>query len=369
MRTDDPAVLYLLVGPARVAVEPVQQFLRDFAAQGCSPSSVRSYAYVLLRWWRWLLVVGVEWNRATPAEVGDFVLWLPLASKPERPGTTMDRKGAVNPITRKRLLDQRYQPRTVRHSNAVVRSFYEYWIDEETGPLINPVQLARGRLGGVRRVHAHQNPLEPVVPGARLRYNPRVPKSTPRAMSDERWAEVFGGLRSHRDRALLALAVSNGARASELLGMRLCDVDWGEQKIRVVRKGSRAEQWLPASAESFVWLHLYLASLGSPLGSDERLWWTLRRRERGLGLVRQPLTYDALRAVLRRVNAMLGTNWSMHDLRRSSSPYLGDANTSANVIWPRPGTSACAASRATSKPGLAAVHQATEALAGPRRRG
>jgi integrase/recombinase XerD len=29
------------------------------------------------------------------------------------------------------------------------------------------------------------------------------------------------------------------------------------------------------------------------------------------------LTYDALRAVLRRANAALGTNWTMHDLRHT----------------------------------------------------
>lgn len=44
---------------------------------------------------------------------------------------------------------------------------------------------------------------------------------------------------------------------------------------------------------------------------------TLRRR--GPGKCRQPLTYDALRAVLRRANALLGTNWTMHDLRHTAA--------------------------------------------------
>jgi len=30
-----------------------------------------------------------------------------------------------------------------------------------------------------------------------------------------------------------------------------------------------------------------------------------------------PLTYDALRAVLRRANDHLGANWTMHDLRHT----------------------------------------------------
>lgn len=75
----------------------------------------------------------------------------------------------------------------------------------------------RGRRG---RPNAHHNPLQPFRPEGRIRYNPKLPKAKPRAMPDERWRDLFAGLRSNRDRALLAIAISNGARASELLGMR-----------------------------------------------------------------------------------------------------------------------------------------------------
>jgi integrase/recombinase XerD len=161
--------------------------------------------------------------------------------------------------------------------------------------------------------------VEPFRPEGRVRYNPKIPKGRPRAMPDDRWAEVFGRLGSHRDRAILALAISNGARAGELLGMRAGDLDWGDQRIRVVRKGTLAEQWLPASPEAFVWVRLYVAELGSPLAGDEPLWWTVRRRDCGVGPARRPLNYEALRAVFRRVNAVLGTNWSMHDLRHTAA--------------------------------------------------
>ncbi|MFF2063303.1 site-specific integrase [Streptomyces sp. NPDC058200] len=135
-------------------------------------------------------------------------------------------------------------------------------------------------------------------------------------MPDERWNELFSAIRSNRDRAILALAVSTAARASELLGLRGADLDWGDQLAQVRRKGSGVQQWLPASAESFVWLRLYLEELGP----DTPVWWTLRRRERsGEVLERWPLTYEALRAVLRRANTALSTNWTMHDLRHTSA--------------------------------------------------
>lgn len=112
--------------------------------------------------------------------------------------------------------------------------------------------------------------------------------------------------------------MSDGARASELLGLCGADLDWGEQLVRVTRKGTGAQQWLPASGDAFVWIRLYLDDLGS-IETGQPLWWTLRRRDRGQGLRRQPLNYEALRAVFRRVNTTLGTNWSMHDLRHTCS--------------------------------------------------
>jgi integrase len=308
-------VPWLVVDDDGVSVEPIRVFLRDFVARGNRPGSVRSYAYVLLRWWRWLRVVGVEWDRATSAEVRDLVLWLGQAAKVRdspRAGSAAT-AGTVNPVTGKRHLDDRYGPRTVRHSNAIVRSFYMYWIELGEGPLVNPVALQRARGG---RPNAHHNPMQPYRPEGRIRYNPRLPKRRPRAMSDAQWLDLFGALRCNRDRALLALAISNAARAGELLGIRCCDLDWGDQLVRVRRKGSGAEQWLPASADAFVWLRLYLAEAVAVSG-DDLVWQTRRRRDHGQGLAHQPLTYDALRAVLRRANQQLGSNWTMHDLRHT----------------------------------------------------
>lgn len=308
-------VLWRVVDAEGRPVEAIGRFLRDFVARGNRPGSVRSYAFDLLRWWRFLQVIGVEWDKVTSVEVRDFVLWLQQASKPLRtPRTTSSAmKGRVNPVTRKAYLDDRYMARTVRHSNAVLRSFYEYWIELGEGPLVNPVPRERDRGA---RPHAHHNPLEPFPPRGRLRYNPKLPKRRPRAMPDERWTELFAAMRSNRDRALLALAVSTAARAAEILGVRGGDLDWGDQLVRVRRKGTQAEQWLPASPDAFVWLRLYLDEIGG-IGPGDPLWQTLRRRDRGAGLGRQPLNYDALRAVLRRANELLGSNWTMHDLRHT----------------------------------------------------
>lgn len=311
------AVPFVVVDPDGEPVEAIRRFLVEFVARGNAAGSVRSYAYDLLRWWRFLRALGIAWDRASSAEVRDFVLWLQQASKSPRAArtTSLATAGQVNPLTRKQNLGDQFGARTIRHSNAVLRCFYQFWIDAGAGPLVNPVVQERGRGGW--RANAHHNPMEPFRPEGRLRYNPKAPKPRPRAMPDERWIELFTAMRSNRDRAVLALAISTGARAGELLGIRVSDVDWGDQLVRVHRKGSGAPQWLPGSSEAFVWLRLWVAELGEPSGPDP-VWQTLRRRRDRTGkLARLPLTYDALRAVLRRANEALGTNWTWHDLRHT----------------------------------------------------
>ena len=47
------------------------------------------------------------------------------------------------------------------------------------------------------------------------------------------------------------------------------------------------------------------------------VWWTRQGSPR-------PLTYHAARAVLQRANAVLGTNWTLHDLRHTAARLLAD---------------------------------------------
>jgi site-specific recombinase XerD len=145
-------------------------------------------------------------------------------------------------------------------------------------------------------------------------YRPKVAVRRPRQIPEEKCSELFAALGSHRDRALVAFWVSAGVRASELLGATVADADPGQQLITVVRKGSRALQPVPASADAFVWLRLYQAQMAGlvPSGRDQPLWWTLRRPFR-------PLAYHAAYRMFTRANAVLGANWSLHDLRHTAA--------------------------------------------------
>ena len=148
----------------------------------------------------------------------------------------------------------------------------------------------------------------------RANYPEKTPRPVWRAIPDEAATALFDALRSNRDRALVSFYLSSGVRASELLGLRHGDLDAGHYTITVTSKGSRARETVPASVDSFVWLALYLAEQ-PPITSDGPVWWTRRSKS-------VPLNYHAMRAVLRRANASLGTNWSLHDFRHTAAARL-----------------------------------------------
>ena len=328
--TGDPLLPFRLVGEQGAEVPAVTEFLHHMLADDASPASLRSYAYELLAWFRFLDAVMVPWDLAGRVEARDFALWLKTVKKPERQRRPdAPAPGSVNPVTGKAAPGESYAARTRRHARAVIRSFYEYHREMHGRPLVNPFPQAKGAEEG--QLNARHNPMQPFrQPPRRAAYQPKEPKPAPRSIPDQAFSDLFAGLTCNRDRALIAFYISTGARASELLGVSQGLVAPEEQTIGVVRKGSRALQHLPASTDAFVWLRLYQQEMHGlvPRGPGEPLWWTLRRPF-------APLAYDAARMTFTRVNRMLGANWTLHDLRHSAAkrmirdPHL----TLADVQW------------------------------------
>lgn len=284
----------VLLDASGTPVAEVSEFFRTMLASGLSVSSLRSYGLALLRWWRFLAAIGVPWQRAGRIEARDFVLWMRL----------------VGPAGR----SSGYAPATINHALAVVKMFYADRAALGEGPLLNPVPDAAGRDG--RRSQAHHNPMHTFAPGARAPLRQKLPERVPRSLPDRLFDELFAVMGSDRDRALLAFYVSTGARAAELLGATIDRLDPGEQRIGVHRKGSGRLQWLPASADAFVWLRLYEQHADRPDG-ERALWLTRRRPIR-------TLTYSAVRRMLQRANERLGTGWTLHDLRHTAAQRMID---------------------------------------------
>jgi integrase len=295
---------YQLLDADGVVVEAVTAYFRDLLAAGRAVSTVRSYGLALLRWFRFLWSDPVvAWDRATRADALDFSLWLRMAGGPA---------GHAVPAAGRAGRGGAYAPSVRAHSETVLRSFYDFHRDMDTGPIINPFPLDRSRRRG--RPHPHHNPMEPYRRERGGLYRPRVPARIPRSIPDEEFNEIFARLPSHRDRALVAFYVSTGARASELLSATVAGTDPGRQVIAVVRKGTGESQELPASADAFVWLRLYQVEMAGviPGGRRQPLWWTLRRPVR-------PLTYHAVHRMFERAAQKAGSAATLHGLRHTAA--------------------------------------------------
>ncbi|RMI42836.1 site-specific integrase [Actinomadura harenae] len=277
-----------------------------------SPLTCRSYGHDLLRWFRLLWALDVGWEQATEAETVALVGWLRTARNPQRRRSRADAlpAGTVNPTTGKPLLAAGYAPRTIAHNLSVVHGFYAFHQHGGAGPLVNPVPESKAR----RNALAHRSPIEAYRPHRRARLRPKIPARQPRAIPDAQWAELFGQMRCTRDRALLACYVSSAARASELLGLGLEDIDWRKGQGWVISKGSRARQPVPFSPEALAYLAAYLDEVGLPPAGTP-VWRTRRGDPR-------PLTYWAARRILQRATELLGANWTLHDLRHTAATRL-----------------------------------------------
>ncbi|MDT0427203.1 MULTISPECIES: tyrosine-type recombinase/integrase [Streptomyces] len=305
---------YIVVNAYDDEIEAATAYLRDLALNDCSPLTVRSYGYGLLRWFRLLWLLGVAWERATEAEVAVLAGWLRTASNPQRQRTRArgDAPGSVNLRTGKPTLRAGYAPRTINHALSVISGFYGFHAHQGNGPVVNPVPVSPQR----RRALAHRSPLEPRAVVGRARLRQKVSDRPPRSIPDRLWDELFNRMGCERDRALLEFYVSSGARAVELLGVGVNDIDWAGQRIYVISKGTREREAVPASPQAFVRLARYLDEAGTP-PRNEPIWRTRRGNNR-------PLSYWAMRRIMQRANGLLGTNWTLHDLRHTAASRMAN---------------------------------------------
>ncbi|GAA2073819.1 hypothetical protein GCM10009758_16060 [Microbacterium hatanonis] len=187
----------------------------------------------------------------------------------------------------------------------MLTDFYEHHAAAGSGPRVNPV------LGPAWQASAREMAGDFSRKGRSIGRQ-KVPKAAPRSIPDEAFDALFTLLGCDRDRALVSLYLSTGARAAELLSMNGASVDFANDRVRVVRKGG-STQWLPTSPDAMVWLRLYLGP--RRLGLEDALWLTRRRPYR-------PLLYPAVRQAFRRAQDSIGSVYTLHQLRHTAAYRL-----------------------------------------------
>lgn len=252
----------------------VEEWLTWLATEkGRAPATLAAYRREIRRWWRWL--------RSRDLDLGDV----------QEP----DVEAYVG-----HLRDTGLAPATVARAVVAVRSLHRF--------------LA---------VEGHTA----TDPGA-LVEAPRVPAGLPKALTEEEVAALLGAVEgddpiARRDRAILEVLYATGLRISELVGLRLSDLDLESGLLRAFGKGSR-ERMVPVGTHATAALVTWLGPGGRPALAPER--WARRDDADAVFLNRRGgrLTRQGAWLVVKRwaTAAGLAHKLSPHVLRHSCATHM-----------------------------------------------
>jgi integrase/recombinase XerC len=139
------------------------------------------------------------------------------------------------------------------------------WLGELHRQNLSPVTLRR-KLAAVRSFYAHLLN-SGIVPTniAKLLRTPKAPKKLPRVITAEQTNNLLDGMQANklersqiaRDLAMFEMLYGCGIRVSELVGLNLEDIDFGDRWILVRGKG-RKERQVPFGAKAAAALDRYM---------------------------------------------------------------------------------------------------------------
>jgi integrase/recombinase XerD len=157
---------------------------------------------------------------------------------------------------------------------------------------------------------------------ARLISNPKLPRRLPGVLSGEEVERLLAApdassSRGLRDRAMLELLYASGLRVSELVGLRVANINLEAGWVRTIGKGSK-ERMVPMGAKAQQCLKEYLACSRPSLlkkRSSSSLFVTSRAK---------PMSRQAFWKIVKRCSLLAGIKKeiSPHSLRHSFASHL-----------------------------------------------
>jgi integrase/recombinase XerD len=262
----------------------VEEWLSWLAAEkGRVPATLAAYRRDARRWCRWLRAQGIALDAAGREDVEAYV---------------GDLRGGD------------LAPATVARAVVAVRSLHRFLADE-------------GRAPG--------------DPGSDVAA-PRVPAGLPKALSEDEVAALLAGVvgddaLARRDRAILEVLYGTGLRISELVGLRLGDVDLESALLRAFGKGSK-ERIVPVGRHAAAAVADWLAPGGRPALEPER--WARRGDAEALFLNRRGgrLTRQGAWLVVTRWGRQAGLDGKLtpHVLRHSCATHMLDHGADIRAV-------------------------------------
>ena len=316
LRVDADGAGWRLAGPGSARFALVNDYLAYLADRRYSPRTVRSYAFDLLHFCRWLVSDGT----ALDAVATDTLLRFLAACREEvLPG---QHGGNVVSLRTGRVAG--YAAATVNRRLAAISGLFAFRaMRDPAAP--NPVprgaaarRTARGERSGMLGHLAR--------PRARSLLRLREPRRLPRGLDREEARALLASFRCDRDRAVAGLMLFSGLRSAEVLGLQVADFDVGRGWVRVTGKGGK-ERRVPVDPEVAGLIQSYLLA-ERPETSSPAVFVVAKGPHRG-----RPLSAEGLRRVFRYHRGKAGVPAGHpHALRHTFGTALAEAGVDLSVM-------------------------------------
>jgi len=184
------------------------------------------------------------------------------------------------------------------------------------------------------------NPVPRGLPTRRERSRPgqgvpltRRTRTMPRILTPEEVDALSAVLRTHRDRAMVALMVLGGLRRCEVLGLRISDLRVAERRVFIAEGKGGHQRLVPVSGRFFTSLAAFFETERPPGAQTDRVFVVLKGPNRGNPLSVRGLD-DILAAARRRAGLAHAT---CHELRHTCLTRLREAGMALEAIQAQAG--------------------------------
>ena len=249
-------------------MEPTEltRYRRSLKRKNYSVHTVKNYVNILDQFMRWLTVPLCE---VTRKEIGVYV---------------------------DHLLRKRRRPKTITCHLQTIRLFFDYLMNEERIPMVNPV----------------------------TRISLRLPKPLPRHLKDDQVRRLFGVITDLRDRAIFMLMLRCGLRVEEVAHLTVDEIEYQRRQVFVFNGKGAKDRVVYLSEDARSALSAYLGKRSS--------------KARGLFLVQKgpmrgrPLSVRGIQKRIEYYGRKSGLNVSCHQLRHTMATQLLNADAGLATI-------------------------------------
>jgi site-specific recombinase XerD len=290
-------------------------YLGYLADRRYSPASVRSYAFDLLHFARWL----AGQDLALQDVDIDALLRYLAACRAERLHGQHD-----NVLSLASGRAAGFAPATINRRLAAISGLFSFRSMRDPAvpsPVPRGPAARRAATGERAGLLAH---LDRPRPRSKLRV--REPRRLPRGLDRAETSALLSSFRTDRDRAIAGLMLLSGLRSAEVLGLRVADTDIGRGWVRVTGKGDK-ERRVPLDPDVAGLIQSYLLA-ERPETASQTLFVVAKGPHRG-----QPLTAAGLRRVFRYHREISGVAAGHpHALRHTFGTALAEAGVDLPVL-------------------------------------